>query len=62
MAERGVKLANLAVACNVDASTVFRWKKGQSDIPSRQAVRLARTLGVTVDELLTPLDAQEKAA
>jgi plasmid maintenance system antidote protein VapI len=62
MAERGVKLANLAVACDVDASTVFRWKKGHSDIPSTQAVRLARTLGVTVDELLTPLEPQKNAA
>jgi plasmid maintenance system antidote protein VapI len=61
MAERGVKPAVLAVACDVDPTTVHRWKKGHTDIPSRHAVTLARELDVTVDELLTP-PALEQAA
>jgi transcriptional regulator with XRE-family HTH domain len=61
MQDRGVRIAVLAVACDVDPSTVHRWKTGRSVIPSNQLRPLADTLGVPVTDLLPP-EPQEQAA
>lgn len=52
MTETGVRPATLAVACDVDVSTVWRWKKGRSVIPSDKLRPLADALSVDVLTLL----------
>jgi transcriptional regulator with XRE-family HTH domain len=61
MRETGVRPAVLAAACDVDQSTVHRWKTGRSVIPSNQLRPLADTLGVPVTELLPPVPQGEAA-
>ena len=51
-AERRVRLVKLAAACDVDQSTVLRWRKGENVIPSDKLPILAGVLGVTVSELM----------
>jgi transcriptional regulator with XRE-family HTH domain len=60
MQDRGVRIAVLAVACDVDPSTVHRWKTGRSVIPSDKIRPLADALEVHPTALLPP--ATEKAA
>jgi transcriptional regulator with XRE-family HTH domain len=45
---QGISLAKLGVEIGVHESTVSRWETGDSAIPDRQKVLLARFFGVSV--------------
>jgi transcriptional regulator with XRE-family HTH domain len=49
-----IRPAEVAVHCDVDQSTIWRWRTGRSPIPDHQKVRLAQLLGVTIAELMGP--------
>lgn len=52
ISERGTKLAQLAAHCDVDQSTVYRWRTAQTPIPDEQKFRLARFFDVSVPFLM----------
>jgi DNA-binding Xre family transcriptional regulator len=61
MRERQVRGAKIAAACDVDQSTVYRWKTGKSVIPADKLRPIATVLDVPVEDLL-PVEPMEKAA
>lgn len=48
----GKRLAVIAAHCDVDQSTVYRWREGQTAIPDEQKLRLADFFNVTVAYLM----------
>ena len=50
----GMTQQNLAVTIGVDQSTVSLWEVGKTQPRARLLPKLAKILGCTVDELLTP--------
>lgn len=52
MAERGVRDVKLAAHCDVDQSTVYRWRMRFSPISDEQKEAIAKFLGVTRAELM----------
>jgi transcriptional regulator with XRE-family HTH domain len=55
---RRVTLAALAAEMDVTDSTVSRWLAREAPIPSAKARKLARLLGVAVEDVLPPEDAE----
>lgn len=53
----GVTLAALAAEMDVTDSTVSRWLAREAPIPSAKARKLARLLGIAVEDVLPPEDA-----
>lgn len=61
--EAGAIRANkVAAHCDVDQSTVWRWRTGRAAIPDEQKLRLAEFFGVTVPYLMAWDEPTEKAA
>lgn len=52
MERDGLKLAHVAVACDVDSSTIHRWRSGAGQVPDAQKLRLARLFGVSAAYLM----------
>lgn len=52
MRERGVRDVKVASHCDVDQSTVYRWRLRLSPIPDEQKQRAADFLGVSVPALM----------
>lgn len=48
----GISQAEFAKKMGVNTSTVYRWEKGQIDIPSSTLCEIADALGCTTDWLL----------
>lgn len=48
----GLRLSSVAAHCDVDQSTVYRWREGQTAIPDEQKFRLARLFGVSIAFLM----------
>lgn len=46
------RLSVIAAHCDVDQSTVHRWREGKSAIPDTQKLRLADFFGVSVSFLM----------
>jgi hypothetical protein len=52
MRDRGVKDVKLAAHCDVDQSTVYRWRLCFSPIPDEKKVLIAQFLRVSVPEVM----------
>lgn len=50
--KHGKRLAHIAAHCDVDQSTVYRWRKGETAIPDEQKLRLAEYFDVSVPYLM----------
>ena len=50
--ERGLERYDLSVELRVDPSTVARWETGETQMPDRQKLALARLFGVSVTYLM----------
>lgn len=48
----GLRLSHVAAHCDVDQSTVWRWRAGQTQIPDEQKFRLAHLFEVSVAYLM----------
>jgi len=60
---KGMTTVQLAAAVGVSQSAVSNWETGAGRAPSRDnAVKVARVLGITVDELLADAPAQPEVA
>jgi transcriptional regulator with XRE-family HTH domain len=55
---QGITLAVLATEMDVTDSTVSRWLARESPIPAAKARKLARLLGIAVEDVLPPEDAK----
>lgn len=60
--QRGAKLSGVAAHCDVDQSTLYRWRTGASPIPDTAKVVLAQYFGVTVAYLMGWDDEPTEAA
>lgn len=61
IADRGVKLSVLAAHCDVDQSTIWRWRGGHSPIPDEQKFVLAAYFDVSVPYLMGWVDTEAAA-
>jgi transcriptional regulator with XRE-family HTH domain len=52
IAARDVKLVHLGSHCDVDTSTISRWRSGEIRIPDDQKIRLAGFFDVKVSYLM----------
>lgn len=59
---RGMTQRDIATALNVDQSTVSLWEVGKTQPRAKLLPILAKVLGCTIDELLTPDDSDATAS
>ena len=60
--KRGMTQQDIAVALDIDQSTVSLWESGKTSPRAKLLPKLAQILGCTVDELLADDGAAEKSA
>lgn len=60
--KRGKRLAHVAAHCDVDQSTVYRWREGKTAIPDTQKHVLAEYFGVSIPYLMGWDDEPTRAA
>ena len=51
--KKGVKHKHLANACGVTIQTFSRWVNNKSQPDLKQSAMIARTLGISIDELIS---------